>query len=346
MKQLFYPTPFMSKEQKIFFIVGNSRSGTTLMMRILGKHSQIRSINELHFFNSWWNPDRDEIFSQSKARKMLTKMFTVQHDGFFSKVDFNKYQDQINEILENAKNLSSINLYSDFLYYETKKAGKTIACEKTPQYVFYLEEILTHFPNAHIINMIRDPRAVLLSQKRKWKRKFLGGDFMTYKEILRLFINYHPLTISRLWNSSIIAGQKFAKHPNVLNFHFENLLESSQTNIKNLCDFLNIDFETEMLQVPQSGSSSRQDEKDKTGIRKTRARSWEKELSKTEIYLCEKVSGKLMKKNQYELVNPRPGFLGLLYYFLIFPVKIALSFLININRMKSIIDTLKRRMVK
>lgn len=334
----------MNEQAKTFFIVGNSRSGTTLMMRILGNHSQIHSVNELHFFNSWWKPDNNEVFSKQKAEKMLSKMFTVQHEGFFIKPNLKKYRLSVNEILNKEKDLSSINLFSSFLQYETQKAGKKIACEKTPQNIFYLEEIFKHFPNAKIINMIRDPRSILLSQKRKWKRRFLGGDFITYKEMIRLFINYHPITISRLWNSSISAGEKFAGHQNVYNFYFEDLLENPEKSIKSLFDFLDVKIENNMLEVPQSGSSSRQDEKDKTGIRKSRSKAWEKQLSKTEIYLCEKISGDYMKKNRYSLTNVCPDFFPLIYFRLIFPVKLLFSFLLNLNRMKSIVDTLRRRM--
>ena len=40
--------------------------------------------------------------------------------------------------------------------------------------MYYLENILSYFPNAKVINMVRGQRDVLLSQKDKWKKKFLG----------------------------------------------------------------------------------------------------------------------------------------------------------------------------
>ena len=36
---------------------------------------------------------------------------------------------------------------------------------------YHLEEILQFFPNAKVINLVRDQRDVLLSQKNKWKRR-------------------------------------------------------------------------------------------------------------------------------------------------------------------------------
>ena len=52
--------------------------------------------------------------------------------------------------------------------------------------------------------MVRDPRAVILSQRGKWTvAKKLG---LPLKEIIRSFFNYHPITMSILWNKAISAG--------------------------------------------------------------------------------------------------------------------------------------------
>ena len=58
-------------------------------------------------------------------------------------------------------------LFSAFLYHEATENGKTFPCDQTPRNVFYIKDILELYPEARIINMIRDPRDVLLSQKRK-----------------------------------------------------------------------------------------------------------------------------------------------------------------------------------
>jgi len=39
-----------SSDKKLIFIVGASRSGTTMVSRILGQHSTIFALNELHVF--------------------------------------------------------------------------------------------------------------------------------------------------------------------------------------------------------------------------------------------------------------------------------------------------------
>lgn len=46
--------------------------------------------------------------------------------------------------------------------------------------------------------MVRDPRDVLLSQKYKWKIRFLGANNIPYREVLRCWANYHPIAIAKL----------------------------------------------------------------------------------------------------------------------------------------------------
>ena len=61
--------------------------------------------------------------------------------------------------------------------------------------------------------MVRDPRDVLLSQKNKWKRKFLGANDIPFFELLRARFNYHPYTISKMWKTAVNRG--CVKHQNV-----------------------------------------------------------------------------------------------------------------------------------
>ena len=45
----------------MIFIAGNSRSGTTLMGRILANHSQVFTFSEMHFLEETWMPVSDEL---------------------------------------------------------------------------------------------------------------------------------------------------------------------------------------------------------------------------------------------------------------------------------------------
>jgi hypothetical protein len=336
-------------DDPVVFIVGNSRSGTTMMMRIMNNHSMVHSINEPHFFEKMWTPKDDGIPINSKvAFDLYAKLFTCQRAGFFEPVEKHvaSYKAEIDQLVAQlGESPSRLAVYSSFLKYETEVNGKAIPCEKTPQNVFYLKEILDKFPKARIINMVRDPRAVMLSQKRKWKRRALGADFMTKKETLRLQINYHPLSVSKLWNAAISAAKPFANEPRFMTVRFEDILQKPDETLKSICEFADFPFEPEMLQVPHAGSSSEADKKSELGIRKTRAKGWlEKGLTKTEIQICQKTCAKLMDEYDYKPIEVKVNPIELAWKYLIFPFKMILALLINLNRMRSIGDTLKRRL--
>jgi len=338
----------LSTEDEVFFITGNSRSGTTMMMRILNNHSQVHSINEPHFFEKLWTPD-DQLkeVNRAEAFELFAKLLTGQRDGFFENVSNHreKYRAEIDTILNQVGDpYSRMGVYAYFMQYEAKVSGKKIPCEKTPQNVFYINEILEYFPKAKVVNMIRDPRGVMLSQKRKWKRKYLGADFITRKEMVRLRVNYHPVTISRLWVSAIGAVFDFESNSRVMNLKFEDLLEKPNQCIEAMCSFLEIPFETKMLLVPHAGSSSEVDKSSELGIRKGRAKSWaEKGLSQSEIHICQAICGESMKKYGYPQVEVNPGRLQLALLYASFPFKLGLALLLNLRRMRNIMDTIKRR---
>ncbi len=338
----------VTKDAPVFFITGNSRSGTTMMMRIMDNHTRIHSINEPHFFEQLWSPlDEGKKIDKEEASNLLAKLFTGQRAGFFEPVAKHRhnYEMEIEKLLElRQEGYTRLGVYRDFLFYETQRADKDYPCEKTPQNVFYLNEILEFFPGARIINMIRDPRSTMLSQKRKWKRRKLGADFMTKKEVIRLKINYHPVTISRLWKSAIGAVEHVGNHPGVKNVRFEDLVADPMKIMADVCEFLEVDFEPGMLLVPHAGSSSEADQKDKLGIKKTPIKSWSnKGLSQAEIRICQNICGNYMKKYGYEEVETKPAMIAMAGQYAIFPVKIAMALAVNLNRMRSIGDTLKRR---
>jgi hypothetical protein len=208
-----------------------------------------------------------------------------------------------------------------------------------------MEEILRMIPGARVINLIRDPRSVLLSQKKKANRRKMGAKWMNRKEAFRLSVNYHPITISRLWKSSVMAGMPFKDHAQVLNCYFENIMTDPRLEIGKICEFLGLHYYENMLQIEQVGSSVAPDDYSKLGVIKDRALAWDRGgLSNTEIYLCQKSNSELMKYHHYGIKKITPNYTKLTYYYLSFPIKLMLAFVLNLHRMKSVVESVKRRL--
>ena len=75
----------------IIFIVGNSRSGTTLMSKILGKHPLIYSFEELHFFERLYDPSSEKKFNKVEAIRLLAELLCAARKGMWADFRKNKY---------------------------------------------------------------------------------------------------------------------------------------------------------------------------------------------------------------------------------------------------------------
>lgn len=331
----------------LYFIVGNSRSGTTMMLRILNNHPDIYALNELHFFeNLWSSADGERTVEREEAISIASSLLFIQREGYIGKTDTAFYREEASEIVDslNMKSVSGPQVYDAMMRYETAKHDRSIPVEKTPQNVFYLKDIFHHFPQARIINLVRDPRAVMLSQKRKWRRRKMGADFITPWEVFRLRVNYHPITISKLWNAAIKASTEFESDERMLTVRFEDLLEKPEQTVQAIAKHINVPYSDRMLDIPQASSSNEADSQAR-GINKDRAGNWRNGgLNRAEIYYCERICAEYLRAHDYELTGYKPNPLSRILYVVSFPFKIGLALLININRMKNIGETIRKRL--
>ena len=318
------------------------------MSLIIGNSSDVYYINhEIHFFEEIWSPsEKARQIDKEQAISLTTRLLTTFHEGYFVNKTLDKYHKEAASMVEhiNDTNLTAIKTYESFLYYVTAINHKKMPCEHTPRNLFYASEIIELLPNAKIINMIRDPRDVVLSQKYKWKIRFLGAKNIPLREALRAYINYHPITISKLWNSSIKAAMRLEDHPNFLSIRFEDVIESPEKTVSDVCDFLNIPFSRQLLEVPLAAPSREPSAHDKKGIRK-KSNSWRSgEISDTEVFICQKITSAYMDRYGYTFAPIKPNIFSLVIFAFTFPVKLFISLMANLGRTKNLALTIKRRL--
>jgi len=317
------------------FIVGNSRSGTSVMARILGNHPKVYTfIHEIHFFDEIIDIETlHEEISEEKGIKIYAQLLSIINEGYLSKRIIEPYIQEAKKRCRVLDRLTLSNLYKDFLLYFAKKNSKKIPCEQTPRYLFYLGQIFETFPDAKVVNMVRDPRDVLLSQKNKWRLRFLGDRNIPLSESLRAWANYHPLLISKLWNTAIKEAERFKRDNRVLLIKFEDLIDAPELTVKRVSDFAGIDYMPEMLEVPQVGSSFDRFDPEWRGIDSSKKQRWKKgELNNAEIYICQCLNREKLLRYGYEIESVSPNPLVLAWSFIILPFKIALAFLLNLKR--------------
>ena len=336
----------MSNTKQIF-VVGSGRSGTTMMGRALNNHKDIFTFKEIHFLG--WLCSKNDInnfIDKQDAIFLLSKLFAIQKDGIFLKKNPKQFNKKSEAILSDVAKLKSIEVYERFLQTITNEDGCSITCEQTPKNIFYIQELLSHFPNAKIIHMVRDSRDVLLSQKNKWKRGFLGASKIPLKEAIRSYMNYHPITSAKFWNSSVLHGNKMEENPRVIKIKFEELLQNPQEKIMELCNFIEIEFDKKMLEVPNIGSSTATDNKGELKIDSTKMEKWKRGgLTTAEIYLSQIFTKDRMQANGYELKSFVIPPIFSAFYLLTFPIKAFFALILNLKRTGSITESVEQRLV-
>ena len=327
---------------KIVFIVGSSRSGTTMMGRILSNNSKVFTFKELHFFNILSKSNFYNKLSADESIVLFAKLLCVQDNSIF---EFNRYKNylfQAREILP-KKQFTSFGIYNFFISHTLMKNNKTIACLQTPNNIHFVNDINKYFSNALIINMVRDPKDVLLSQKNKWKRRFLGASKIPLFEALRSYANYHPIITSKILEASLRKTLLLKHNLNFKIVFFEKLLNNSEETLKDICSFLTIDYNKEMLLVPVVGSSTENDLSNKLFLDKSKIFKWEKGgLNNAEIYLSELILKEFMIKFNYQTVKFKLFPLLLFFYFLTLPIKLSLSLVLNLYRKFNFLQYFKK----
>ena len=322
--------------KQMIFITGASRSGTTMLNRIFGRHTKILGLNELHVFGDLIEPDRmlDKVEARKQTDLCETILLREQYNVYHANKKFEN-EDLLKRICEKVTaDSSAAEIFMETITALTEQAKKTIACEQTPRNIFYAQQILDIYPNAHIVHIVRDPRSVLASQKSKWRLKFLDGDHIPWLDIIRMWCNYHPITLSKLWMEANRTASYLSDHPRVQLIKFEDLLTSPDDVIAKLCTKMGLEFESTMLDITHEGSSHQINAGEERGISNSTQANWKKSLSTAEIHLSQRMCAEGMEYYSYENVENTLSLVEIALVWFRFPVHIIGVALFNPRRAK------------
>lgn len=291
----------------LVFITGASRSGTTVLSRALGNHSKILALNELHFFGDLCCPQNaPETLDKKQITRLAGDLLARQAHGLWGAGRLPRDEAAVQGVCERleAGKCTAYDVFAEVCLASAAAAGKSIACEQTPRNIYYARTILDAFPRARILHIIRDPRAVAASQKNRWQLRRLGASNVPRAELIRTWINYHPVTMAKLWKHATVKAGALIDHPRVRIVRFEDLARDPRNVIEALCGFLGIEFEDAMLDVPQWGSSTISHET-ASGITSDVIDRWTSILDRGEVAIMERLTGKQMALHGYPLLRRR-----------------------------------------
>jgi exopolysaccharide biosynthesis WecB/TagA/CpsF family protein len=326
-------------QRKIIFITGASRSGTTLLSFVLRRHADVFGLRELQFFGQAWDPrDVNRRFSRAEAIEAATQLYANQEHGVLVHHVGPEHRAAAVALVDSlgAAACDPAELFAGAIHDIANHAGKSIPCEQTPRYIFYARPLLDLYPRAHIIHLVRDPRAVMASQKNRWRRRKLAADGRAVPryEAVRVWVNYHPYTVGRLWAQATRAALELAQHPRVTILRYEDLVQHPERTVRTLCERLGISYDPAMLDVAQVNSSHQSSAGGaRKGMHSDAIDRWRHALTSGETAVTEQLCGPLMRRFGYEAAaQPRAFWLDQLGFDFSYVVHLAAVLLVNPRR--------------
>lgn len=280
------------------FIVGVARSGTTLLRLMLDSHSQIAIPPETHFLPS--------VLSLGELGEVPPDRLAALVTSFFTWDDFGIEERIFRAELAGLQSFDIANGIRCFYRLYADLHGKKRWGDKTPPYVNHLASIAECLPEAHIIHLIRDGRAVAASRRHLG----FGPGFAIRAQ-------------AEDWSGSIRAARAQARScSHYLEVRYEQLVRRPEATLRRVCDFLELPFELDMLsyhrgarlrlaefrdwRTPDGDIVSRGN--DRIAIHQralwppdpTRIDIWRHKLDSEEIAVFESIAGDLLRELGYE----------------------------------------------
>lgn len=213
------------------FIVGMPRSGTTLVSMLLNAHPEVAVTPETHYFTRFARVgERRGAFASAAGRRLL--IGEMLKSKVFSAFGFT--EDEVEGILDGVE-AAPLPGHRDVLAViagaYAKKNGKVQWGEKTPGHVLHLDRVLESFPEARVVNVVRDARDVSLSLGRvPWQKGNLLSHLSDWRRCTRA--------------ASRVAGD------NVLTVRYEDVISSPHEAVERICAHVRVPFDKGMLEYP------------------------------------------------------------------------------------------------
>jgi hypothetical protein len=309
MQSISESVPNTTLSEPPIFIVGPGRSGTTLVRKILSAHSRITILPETQFIE--WADQRENI-----------KRAPTDFDAFWNKytswIRFRYLEidpDRCLELINQQEHRTIRDIFTSVLIAYGEKTGKKRVGEKSPSHVQYLHILLEWFPDARIIIMQRDPRAVIASslgtpwvKKRITPASLRNGVFSSSRL-------YELLYKAKNWNNifeTIIPGWESDSRIHIV--AYEDLVRNPKKEVSKICRFIGETYEDGMLMKRESDISDVTGEdpmaeqvkqwkqhhsKTHRPISTSSLGKWKKKLSGLEVAMVEAICIKGMRRRAY-----------------------------------------------
>ncbi len=204
------------------FIVGATRSGTTLLRLMLDAHPEMAIPSETHFI-----PDLIKAYRlESTSPERLAEVVTAHRR-------WGDFHLDANDLLERFRAIDPLtpgDAIRAFFELYAEREGKPRWGDKTPGYVREMHRIESVLPEARFVHLIRDGRDVALSV---------------------LDMNWGPSTVPEAafrWKKRILrAREQVPRIGHYVEIRYEDLVRDTEATLRRVCEFVELPYNEAML---------------------------------------------------------------------------------------------------
>lgn len=230
----------MPNQFKNLFILGNPRSGTSLLRIILNNHKNIVAPPECGFAHWWLEKYKDWSWPlyQDKIAEFIADLATSKKMETWN-LDFEILKRQIIEFQPSTYE-DLVNLV--YLAYADDFNQISVIADKNNYYIHHLQDLNKIWKNAYYIHIVRDGRDVACSYLNLNKI----SDDLKYKPKLTNVIS----EVAKEWvaNNEAINNFGLKKHDKYILIRYEDLIMNTEFLIKQVCELLQVDFDEQTME--------------------------------------------------------------------------------------------------
>ncbi|MEG3967921.1 sulfotransferase [Microcoleus sp. T2B6] len=210
---------------KRIFLVGSPRSGTTMLQSLLAAHPEVISFPESKFFHY-----------------LLYKKFAGKFPGRMEAF----FKDEINrpELLQDFDNsqtvATKVSWFVGVLDGLAAEQNKSIWLEKTPEHIYFIEDIQRFLPDAKFIHILRNSMDTIASLHEATRNSHdLWGPGWDLNHCIHR------------WKEAMLISHKYAKKSNHILVKYEEILDNKVKKLEEICHFMGIEYDERMLDFYQ-----------------------------------------------------------------------------------------------
>jgi hypothetical protein len=207
-------------EERLIFLIGSPRSGTTLLARMIGAHSAVAAPPEPHLMPPLAHLGYQETVREAPYDPIITQRGLREFVGSLPGGE--------------ADYFDAMRAFTDTLYQRGLTAsGAERFLDKTPAYALVLDFLARLYPRARYVVITRNPLAVWSS----FVESFFDGDQEVAHAHNPLLERYVP-AIARFVREQPVP---------LVHVRYEELVREPEQQMRRVCDSLGLTFEPGMV---------------------------------------------------------------------------------------------------